>query len=390
MADMGPESEPALSAGGSPKRAVREVLGAGSTCRGYWHTSHLLGAGCRESILPPACRLLYDGELKVETNFGRPEYSVSTVTCAYTEDRWEDLVAALGSIRLQSRAPNEVILVVDHNTSLLRRAQSSFPDVHIVANSHSRGLSGARNTGGDVAQSDIVAFLDDDAQATQTWLERLVEPFQSVQVAGVGGAALPLWPATRPPWFPPEFDWALGCAYVGLPDTRSSVRNLIGTNMSVRRNVMLSVSGFREGFGMVMSGDEHGSARSRGSTCDDTEFCLRVANSHPGAIWIYEPSAVVFHRVSRARATFRYFVSRCWIEGKGKAALADIAGSSKALASERAYVLRVIPRGIAAGLRDSVKERTLAGVRRSGTLAVGVALVSMSYVANRLLARRRK
>lgn len=317
-----------------------------------------------------------------------PSCSVSTVTCAYTQTRWDDLVAALESIRLQTRAPDEVILVVDHNDDLLARARRTFRDVRVVANSHSRGLSGARNTGGEVAQGDIVAFLDDDAQATRTWLERLVEPFQDVQVAGVGGAARPSWPTARPLWFPPEFDWVLGCSYSGLPVKRSSVRNLMGTNMSVRRRLISSVKGFREGFGMVMLHDEGGSARSRGSTCDDTEFCLRVAEANPGTIWIYEPTAIVYHRVTPYRATFRYFLSRCWLEGKGKAALAQLAGPSRALASERAYVLRVIPRAMGAGLRDTVEQRSAGGLRRSGTLAAGIALTSISYVANRLRTRR--
>lgn len=326
----------------------------------------------------------------MEPQQGGRHYSVSTVTCAYTEARWDGVGAALDSIRRQSHKPDEVILVVDHNPALLDRARREFRDIQVVPNSHTRGLSGARNAGGEVARGDIVAFLDDDAQAAPTWLERLMVPFEDDQVAGVGGAALPTWPATRPAWFPPEFDWALGCSYVGLPVNRSPIRNLMGTNMSVRRSLISSVQGFREGFGMVMLGDEAGSATSRGSTCDDTEFCLRVTKAHPGMVWIFEPAAVVYHRVTAERATFRYFLSRCWLEGKGKAELAQLAGPSRALASERAYVWQVIPRGIAMALRESVEQRRLAGLARSGTLVAASALVSMSYVANRVTAHERR
>jgi hypothetical protein len=159
--------------------------------------------------------------------------------------------------------------------------------------------------------------------------------------------------------------------------------------MSVRRGLISSVKGFREGFGMVMLQDEDGSARSRGSTCDDTEFCLRVASANPDTVWIYEPSAIVYHRVTSDRATFRYFLTRCWIEGKGKAALAELAGTSRALASERAYLLQVIPEGIAGGLRDTVGKRSMGGLKRSGALAAGVGLTSISYFANRLLGHLR-
>ena len=39
----------------------------------------------------------------------------------------------------------------------------------------------------------------------------------------------------RPRWFPPEFDWVVGCSYTGLPETVAPVRNLIGAAMSFRR-----------------------------------------------------------------------------------------------------------------------------------------------------------
>ena len=44
---------------------------------------------------------------------------VSIVICAYTEDRWPELVAAVDSVRHQTRLPQEIILVIDHNAPLL-------------------------------------------------------------------------------------------------------------------------------------------------------------------------------------------------------------------------------------------------------------------------------
>ena len=50
---------------------------------------------------------------------------VSAVVCAYTLDRWPDLVAAIDSARAQEPPPAEVVLVVDHNPELLARATST-------------------------------------------------------------------------------------------------------------------------------------------------------------------------------------------------------------------------------------------------------------------------
>ncbi len=44
---------------------------------------------------------------------------ISVVICAYSEDRWDDLVAAIDSIQRQRTPPRETIVAVDHNPALL-------------------------------------------------------------------------------------------------------------------------------------------------------------------------------------------------------------------------------------------------------------------------------
>ena len=46
---------------------------------------------------------------------------ISIVLCAYTEDRWAELVAAVESVRRQTLSPREIVLVIDHNPPLLAR-----------------------------------------------------------------------------------------------------------------------------------------------------------------------------------------------------------------------------------------------------------------------------
>ena len=43
---------------------------------------------------------------------------VSVVLCAYTEDQWNDLEAAIGSLQFQHVPPHESIVVIDHNSVL--------------------------------------------------------------------------------------------------------------------------------------------------------------------------------------------------------------------------------------------------------------------------------
>ncbi len=87
---------------------------------------------------------------------------ISVVVCVYTEDRWEDILAAVGSVRRQSRPAAETLLVVDHNPALLERLGKEYgnglEEVRVLANAGPRGLSAGRNTGIAAARGEIVAF----------------------------------------------------------------------------------------------------------------------------------------------------------------------------------------------------------------------------------------
>lgn len=91
-------------------------------------------------------------------------YDISVIICAYTEDRWNDLVAAIESVQQQTLPPEEFIVVIDHNPGLLMRAREYLPGVVVVENMKAPGLSGTRNSGIAIARSQIVAFLDRVAQ----------------------------------------------------------------------------------------------------------------------------------------------------------------------------------------------------------------------------------
>src|SRR5579859_6241737 len=100
-----------------------------------------------------------------------PTLDVSVVICAYTEERWHDLIAAVESIQQQSVTPSEIIVVIDNNKRLLERARAHIAGgVIVIENSEPQGLSGARNSGIAVAHGAYIAFLDDDALAEPDWL----------------------------------------------------------------------------------------------------------------------------------------------------------------------------------------------------------------------------
>jgi GT2 family glycosyltransferase len=296
--------------------------------------------------------------------------TLSVVICAFTERRWRDLVAAVDSVAAQSRAPGEVVVVIDHNADLRSRAAAELPSARVVANDHVPGLSGARNTGVQATSGDVVAFMDDDATADRDWLETLLGHYRDPQVIAVGGAVVPQWETGRPRGFPEEFDWVVGCTYRGMPTGRRPVRNLIGANMSFRREIFGAVGGFSEGVGRVgLAGGE----------CEETEFFLRVRATFPGGLILYEPAARVTHRVPSDRTCWRYFGARCYREGFSKAQVTQRAGLSPGLSSERAHAARTIPVGVLRAL-GSALAGDRAGFVRAAVLVAGLWITSLGFV----------
>jgi cellulose synthase/poly-beta-1,6-N-acetylglucosamine synthase-like glycosyltransferase len=306
--------------------------------------------------------------------------AISVVVCTYSEARWPDLLAALASLRRQTVPPLETIVVVDHNEQLLARVRATLSDVIAVPNTDRRGLSGARNSGIAVARGDVVAFMDDDAVAADDWLERLAAAYADERVLGVGGAAEPAWERGRPRAFPPEFDWVVGCTYRGMPATRAPVRNLIGANMSFRREVLAAAGRFRSGIGRV---------GTRPIGCEETELCIRARRQRPDGVFLFEPDARVAHRVPPNRATLRYFGARCYAEGRSKAAVARLVGARDGLATERSYVVRTLSRAVACGVRDCVLRRDVDGLRRAAAVLAGLLCTAAGYAAGAATARLR-
>lgn len=301
--------------------------------------------------------------------------TLSVVLCAYTEARWAMLTAAIESVLRQSHPPCDLIVVIDHNEALLARMRSAYPDVTLLANTGQRGLAAARNTGISAARGDIVAFLDDDAVADESWLERLRAGYISAEILGVGGAIQPDWACGRPKWFPAEFNWVVGCSYRGMPRSTAPVRNLIGANMSFRREVFALIGGFRGELGRVGAGV---------AGCEETEFCIRLQQSRPGGVILYEPAARVCHHVPGARSTWRYFIARCYGEGGSKALVAAGVGTADGLASERAYTFRVLPRAVARGIWGAAARRDAAGLLRAGAVVSGLLVTTIGYASGRV------
>jgi glycosyltransferase involved in cell wall biosynthesis/GT2 family glycosyltransferase len=310
--------------------------------------------------------------------------SISVLICAYTLDRLDVLSQALESVRAQSAPAHEIVLCVDHSPELLAEARRRWPELHLVENREEQGLSGARNSGVAECSGEVVAFLDDDALAAPDWLERLGEAYRDPNVLGAGGTVRPAWVEGKPGWFPPEFDWVVGCTHSGMPRRREAVRNLVGANMSLRREALVELGGFRHELGRV---------GTIPAGCEETDLCIRISQRWPDGKILYDPAAAVDHFVPAARGTRQYFTSRCRGEGRSKAVLAGLVGSDSGLEAERTYTSRTLPLGVLRGLGDALRGDP-SGLSRAAMIVIGLFTTTTGYLSGgregRRLEKRRK
>ena len=298
--------------------------------------------------------------------------TVTVIICVHTLDRLDDIRAAVASVEAQTRQPDETILVVDHNNALQDAVTGLGPKV--VPNVGTKGLSGARNTGTELAAGEVVAYLDDDAVAEPTWLEELTGPFADPSVVAVGGRAVPAWDTARPAWFPEEYLWVVGCSHRGLPTERAEVRNVIGCNMAFRRTPVLAAGGFDEGLGRTAD---------RPLGCEETELCIRLRQADPQARILLEPRARIHHRVPPGRTTWRYFSSRCRAEGNSKAYVVGLVGPDDGLSTERSYVSSVLPRAIGRSVLGLARS-PVASTGRAVAVIGGLALTGFGFLEHRI------
>ena len=307
--------------------------------------------------------------------------TTSVVISAYTNDRWPDIEAGIRALAQQSLQPDRVVYVVDNNRELSDRVRSVGKEVlpNLDVLDFRGGLSAARNLGVEVSNTEVIAFLDDDACPDIDWLRELVAPFgMDDHVMMTGGTINPGWPDGTPPaWFPEEFLWVVGATYGGM-DLQAELRNPLGASMAVRKVAWEVVGGFTTSIGLgadVVAG------------CEETDFSVRLVAAMPSARIRLASASRVTHRVTPERATVRYFCRRCRVEGRSKAYFL-LRNGQGALGPERGHATKTIPRAIGARCR-AVARGDFDGLKTIGVSALGLSLSTAAFAVEALRLRRR-
>ncbi|KXX57074.1 glycosyltransferase family 2 protein [Rhodococcus sp. LB1] len=222
--------------------------------------------------------------------------SVTVVVC--TRDRVDSLKVALESI-LSLDHPDYEVIVVDNasRTDATQRFVTELGDPRVRVVTEPRpGLSRARNAGVRAANTEIVAFTDDDVVVDPHWLTELVAGFGAGNAVACVCGIVPSGEIRTPAqaYFDQRVGWASSCvprlfdlahppADVPLFPFQVGVYGT-GANFAVDRQAVFALGGFDEALGA-------GAPTDGG---EDLDMFFRVL--HAGRQLAYRPGAVVWHR----------------------------------------------------------------------------------------------
>jgi len=235
---------------------------------------------------------------------------VSIILCTHRSERYEDFVEAIDSLNAQSgeNEKREIVVVVDGNRGLYDRIvksgveEADKVEVKVILNGENMGLSESRNRGIEKANGDIIAFFDDDAVADENWLRELLKVYKERDAIAAGEKLLPKWITKKPKFLPEEYYWLVGATHKGFPEKVTEVRNTFGSNLSFKADVLKALGGFRSEMGVK------GKALLQG---EETELCERMREKFGRGV-VYNPKAVVYHKVFPERLRMRFLLRRAF------------------------------------------------------------------------------
>jgi glucosyl-dolichyl phosphate glucuronosyltransferase len=223
------------------------------------------------------------------------------------------LMSVLGGLAGQTKRDFEVLVVDNNKRPRFDKRTIQYKDLiaGIVSEPYN-GLTYARNAGVVWSSSPYVAFLDDDAVPSSTWIENLLNGMREYGSAAAGGSVQLDLSCDPPPWFGVNERSLLSeLLYLGkdipvLPDDLY----IVGANMCIKRDSFEKVGLFDHAFGRTAT-----SLRSS----EELEFTRRLQIADQPVSFI--ASARVYHQIDSFRLTKSYLLSRAYWQGRSDALL---------------------------------------------------------------------
>lgn len=301
-----------------------------------------LGLGEERSLL--VCeRLRRRGVLAVEPAPVDRSYEPPVTVIVPTRDRAADLADCLEALsRLDYPRDRLEVTVVDDGSLDPRGVAEVVTGygARLLVNEQNRGPAYSRNRAAREARGDLLAFIDSDCVAGDSWLRELVGYFAWPQVGAAGGRTVGYYSESSLDRYEEVASSLDMGVHLRLEAGGSDTFYVPTCNLLVRRAVFAELGGLREGQRVG----------------EDVDFCWRLRGA--GHYLVYTPRGIVRHKhraslaaTMRQRASYGTSEARLYDEHRDKrkrlplkpAPLATTALVSAALVGRK-------PRLLAAGL----------------------------------------
>jgi len=235
------------------------------------------------------------------------QMDVTVAICTY--ERYGGVEEALQSLAAQKYDPSVVNTVVIDNgpqryltyhPEIVEKFNRLFP-VTVVTEPR-LGISNARNKALSTCRTSHIAFLDDDCIASPNWLKALIAPIQLMgdAVGAVGGRSLGIWNFEMPTWLSRSLQ-----GYLSIIDWGPKRMDLIPPLYLVGGNSLFLVRALREAGGFDTALGRLGGTLLGN---EEIEVCDRIRDA--GYRILYEPEAIVGHKIPQDRAQMEWFRKR--------------------------------------------------------------------------------
>ena len=241
---------------------------------------------------------------------------ISIVIC--THNRSNYLNKSIGSLVNQdiNRDLYEILVVDNLSTDSTKEVVENFSNIVNVSYFYepNLGLSHARNTGWKNAKAKYVGYLDDDAIASENWISKIIEVYETVKPTPscVGGRINPIWESPKPAWLN---SWLLhALSIIDWTDRAHFITNLkeewlAGTNMAFEKEIIKKMGGFINGLGRVGN-----------NLLSNEDLYIQRQLINAGYKCYYDPEISVSHHVIKSRINKKWFIKRYFWQGVSDAA----------------------------------------------------------------------
>ena len=239
--------------------------------------------------------------------------AVSVVICAYNVSTLINTI--LESMKKQTFTDFEVVVVndgsSDDTSALAKQGGARVLDIE------HQGLSAARNAGINAARADIVAIIDADCHATETWVQEIYDMLQSGETVVTGDTQIPhstfLGDCISGLGYPGGGQ--LGFDKMWPVDDNGYTTHLAGGNCAFLKNAIQKLGAFNPQLTI---------------TADDVYLSMKILQK--GLKIKYNPTMIMYHP---ARKDLKSFVKWHYARGKGSYAFKKQVGSFRQFYSLR-------------------------------------------------------